>query len=108
DEYLNRHCERSEAIQGITYAAGLLRGCAARNDGGPAGQEVRTDVMVFASAVASVTGSEQVSPTQTNAAPPAGAAASLSRAGCLGGSALAAGTRSTMRSRSGSATAARA
>ncbi len=46
----------------------------------------------------SVTGSEQVSPTQTKAALPA-MAFSLSCAGCEGGRASAAGARSTMRSR---------
>ncbi len=49
----------------------------------------------------SATGSEQRSPTHTNAAP-SGAAAILSRAGCDAGSASALGARSTMRMRNGS------
>ena len=53
----------------------------------------------------SVTGSEQRSPTHTNAAP-SGAAAILSRAGCAAGSASAFGARSTMRVESGSRSAA--
>src|SRR2546430_121615 len=53
----------------------------------------------------SLTGSEQRSPTQTNAAGPR-AAASVARAGCEGVSAPADGARSTTRSRNGSSSAA--
>ena len=113
---------RSRPLRSLLMTAVLARRCASCADGtGAASARTsdadrgclscrrcgRTAATASASRAGSSTGSEQVSPTQTNAALPV-AAAILSCAGWAAGSASADGARSTMRLRNGSFSAAAA